>query len=97
MKIGIITMHKVLNFGSALQAYALQRVLDNNGYDSEIIDYDFPPRSTTLDRLNTTVRFWIYATVFVWGINSFLASEIPLRTDATDLFASLTPSMISDK
>lgn len=60
MKIGIITMHKVLNFGSALQAYALQRVLDNNGYDSEIIDYDFPPRSPTLDRFNTTVRFWIY-------------------------------------
>lgn len=60
MKIGIITMHKVLNFGSALQAYALQRVLDNNGYDCEIIDYDFPPRSPFLDRLNTTVRFWIY-------------------------------------
>ena len=47
-------MHKVLNFGSALQAYALQRVLDNNGYDSEIIDYDFPPRSPFLDRFNTT-------------------------------------------
>lgn len=60
MKIGIITMHKVLNFGSALQAYALQRVLGNNGYDSEIIDYDFPPRSPFLDRFNTTVRFWIY-------------------------------------
>lgn len=60
MKIGIITMHKVLNFGSALQAYALQKVLDNNGYDSEIIDYDFPPRSSFFDRLNTTVRFWIY-------------------------------------
>lgn len=53
-------MHKVLNFGSALQAYALQRVLDNNGYDSEIIDYDFPPRSNFLDRFNTTMRFWIY-------------------------------------
>lgn len=60
MKIGIITMHKVLNFGSALQAYALQKILDNNGYDSEIIDYDFPPRKPLLDRLNTTVRFWIY-------------------------------------
>ena len=60
MKIGIITMHKVLNFGSALQAYALQRVLGNNGYDSEIIDYDFPTRSPFLDRLNTTLRFWIY-------------------------------------
>lgn len=60
MKIGIITMHKVLNFGSALQAFALQKVLDNMGYDSEIIDYDFPPHGPFLDRFSTTVRFWIY-------------------------------------
>lgn len=39
MKIGIITMHKVLNFGSALQAYALQRKMTLLGYHSEIIDY----------------------------------------------------------
>jgi len=44
MKIGIITMHKVLNFGSALQAYALQRKLKEMGYESEIIDYNFPPK-----------------------------------------------------
>lgn len=60
MKIGIITMHKVLNFGSALQAYALQKVLDNMGYDNEIIDYDFPPRSSFFNCINTTLRFWIY-------------------------------------
>lgn len=43
MKIGIITMHKVLNYGSALQAYALQRKLFLMGYDNELIDYLFPP------------------------------------------------------
>lgn len=32
-------MHKVLNFGSALQAYALQRKISLLGYHSEIIDY----------------------------------------------------------
>lgn len=53
-------MHKVLNFGSALQAYALQRILDNNGYDSEIIDYDFPPRNTLFNRINTIAHFWLY-------------------------------------
>lgn len=39
MKIGIITMHKVPNFGSALQAYALQEKLFEHGYDNRIIDY----------------------------------------------------------
>ena len=41
-KVGIITMHKVVNYGSALQAYALQRVIEKLGYDCEIIDYVYP-------------------------------------------------------
>lgn len=40
--VGIITMHKVPNFGSALQAYALQRKIDALGYSAEIIDYYYP-------------------------------------------------------
>lgn len=40
--IGIITMHKVINSGSALQAFALQKKLEELGYYSEIIDYIFP-------------------------------------------------------
>ena len=39
MRIGIITMHRVPNFGSALQAYALQQKLFQHGYDNKIIDY----------------------------------------------------------
>ena len=38
-KVGIVTMHKVPNFGSALQAYALQQKVDSLGCDAEIIDY----------------------------------------------------------
>lgn len=41
-KIGIITMHKVLNYGSALQAYALQKIVSDAGYEVELIDYIFP-------------------------------------------------------
>lgn len=41
-KVGIITMHKVLNYGSALQAYALQYVIEKMGHDVEIIDYIYP-------------------------------------------------------
>ena len=42
MKIGILTMHRVKNYGSALQAYALQQILFMLGKDNEIIDYVYP-------------------------------------------------------
>ena len=40
--IGIITIHKINNYGSVLQAYALQKACEDLGYKVEIIDYDFP-------------------------------------------------------
>lgn len=39
MKVGILTFHRVLNYGAELQAYALQKFLELNGYDSYIVDY----------------------------------------------------------
>jgi len=39
MKIGTITFHGALNFGSALQSYALQEVLKGMGHEVRIIDY----------------------------------------------------------
>ena len=38
-KIGILTFHKSLNYGSALQAFALVQKLRELGYDAEVIDY----------------------------------------------------------
>lgn len=38
--IGILTFHKSVNYGSVLQAWALQRMLTLKGIDSEIIDYE---------------------------------------------------------
>ncbi|OQA32746.1 MAG: Polysaccharide pyruvyl transferase [Betaproteobacteria bacterium ADurb.Bin341] len=44
-KIGILTMHRVVNYGSALQAFALQEVLRAAGYENEIIDYEYSGRA----------------------------------------------------
>lgn len=41
MKIGIITIVRVFNYGAELQAYALQKKLELMGYNVEIIDYLF--------------------------------------------------------
>ncbi len=40
--VGIITIHKINNYGSVFQAYALQKVCEDLGYKIEIIDYTFP-------------------------------------------------------
>lgn len=40
--IGIITIHKINNYGSVFQAYALQKVCEDLGYGTEIVDYTFP-------------------------------------------------------
>lgn len=39
MKTGLITFHAAMNYGSALQAYALQKYLEGRGHDVEIIDF----------------------------------------------------------
>lgn len=40
--IGIITIHKIYNYGSVFQAYALQHVCEELGFKVEIINYKFP-------------------------------------------------------
>ncbi len=50
MKVGIITFHAALNYGSALQAYALQEYLVSLGHETEIIDF----RSAAQRRLYPT-------------------------------------------
>lgn len=41
-RVGVITMHRVLNYGSILQAYATQYVIEQLGFNCEIIDYQYP-------------------------------------------------------
>ena len=42
MKIAIITFHRAINYGGILQAYALQNVISEIGYDCDILDYYCP-------------------------------------------------------
>lgn len=39
MKVGVITFHRAINYGAALQTYALQVALKQIGVESEVIDY----------------------------------------------------------
>lgn len=53
MRVGIMTYHKFNNYGSLLQAYALQKKLINLGIEVDVIDYqcDYVKRPYTLSSL----------------------------------------------
>lgn len=42
MRVGIITTFRQPNWGSVLQAYALEKVIEQMSYDVEVIDYKYP-------------------------------------------------------
>ena len=44
MKIGCLTFHNSSNYGSVLQTYALQQIVQSLGYEYEIIDYTTPEK-----------------------------------------------------
>lgn len=50
MKVSVITLHRVRNYGSSLQTLATQSLLESYGADVEIIDY-YPERYTSLGLL----------------------------------------------
>ena len=62
--IGIITFHESINYGGILQAYALQKILADIGYDPEIIDYCSPQRGlASLSRFRRVQHFVWHAVV----------------------------------
>ena len=54
-KIGIITMHRVLNYGSVLQTFALFQKIKNLGYQCEVIDYQYPNEYHRSSNRNNTL------------------------------------------
>lgn len=42
MKIGILTVHRLPNWGSAMQGYALQKIIESLGHECECINYTYP-------------------------------------------------------
>ena len=81
MKIGILTLVNQLNYGGVLQAYALQKVLSERGYDSEVINYWLSPNNEYLKGaiFRNARFFWKGAFWFFYGVfcnRSVLSNEI---------------------
>jgi len=92
--VGLITMHRVLNAGSALQAYALQRKVQDLGYQCEIIDYVFPNKKQ-IDKECFLASLKRYARVelsnLAWGFPTRIRKK--RFQNFYNRFYSLTPKM----
>lgn len=53
MKIGIVTWFHHKNYGTILQAYALQKFLKNNGYNCQLINYIPINKKTFLEKIKS--------------------------------------------
>lgn len=83
MKVELITLHRVTNFGSLLQTYATQKSLEQLGYDAETID--FVPEGLTFFRSvwpkghSTVKRLIKFAPLVVCNLIQFSMSDRFLR------------------
>lgn len=81
MRIGIITIHKLANFGTALQAYALQHYLQKTTeHQIEIIDYNYPnsfhyEQKKLIKKIRGYVRILLDYRKNMNAIISFLSSK----------------------
>lgn len=53
-RVGILSRHAVPNYGSILQAFALQEALDSMGVESEYVDYRIPRDYPLADAMKTS-------------------------------------------
>lgn len=85
MKIGILTIHYIYNYGSVLQSYALCEYLRKHGYDAKIIDYRPKYKKGTWRMLRALVAKLIFLPQYViraLRYRCFISSNIK-RTNRT--------------
>lgn len=71
MKVGIITIHRLNNYGTALQAYAFEKFLNSiDGIEAETIDYVFPNKFHKTNRgfiKNLKIKLGLLKENFLYG------------------------------
>lgn len=92
MKVEIVTLHRITNFGSMLQTYATQTAVRKLGYETEVLD--FVPVGMTFKRAmfpKVKVPFWIQAIKFVPRFVC-MVTEFKIMTSFIGRYIKVSPS-----
>ncbi len=63
-KVGIMTMHRVVNYGSYLQAYGLRKIIKSLGHEVEFLDYHYCPGVTEVKPPTFFEKVWDNRDIF---------------------------------
>lgn len=87
MKIGILTFFSERNYGAALQAFALQHVIHELGYDSEFISYrdHFPGHTSSMSKKGKMMAYVRLGFTMLRHFSSFQKTRAALHK-VDDLF-----------
>lgn len=85
MKIAIITLHRVINYGSVLQAYSTQKIIEDLGHEVEIIDY-IPEQCTSKVMYFSVPNFRKKDFIHKYSYLLFKPFSIFLRKFSFDIF-----------
>ncbi|MBF0601917.1 polysaccharide pyruvyl transferase family protein [Limosilactobacillus oris] len=91
MKVDIITLHNINNYGSVLQTFATQEVFRSLGYETEVIDYcrqNNLPSYLAREVLNRNIR--LQKVAFLWK-NSKVIKKLLIKLLTIKIAHSKTP------
>lgn len=70
-KVSVITLHTVSNYGSCLQSYATQRIIEKLGYECELVDY-WRGNNTLEAQANRSLEDgWLRRLAPLWRVQAF--------------------------
>lgn len=96
MKIAIITIHHIYNYGSVLQSYALCEYLRKHGYDAMIIDYRPKYRKSILRMIRTSIAKLVFLPQYIlrtYRYRSFIREKIKLTKKRYTSFEQLQETL----
>ena len=102
MKVGIITWFQYENYGTKLQALALQAFLRNEGYDTQLINYEVPEvsqtfkKNTLISRLFDKIKY-----ILLQRAKRLFSSQLKIRSlrmkQVISDYCVLSPHIASDE
>ncbi len=83
MKIGILTMHRIVNYGSFMQAYGLKTMIESLGHDVEFVDYVKGPLYCQRSDIKKCFKVWFIQTRFWKRLRKYVRKTVRLSEKET--------------
>ncbi len=85
MKIGIMTMHRIVNYGSFLQAFSLKKTLEYMGHQVVFVDYQPGPVLVESDDVEPQSKVVEFYYKVIWKLKNLIDKNQISQSDANQL------------